>query len=289
MAKRRILAGGLILFLLIRLLPGFAGFWQKWISLPALGILAELGSRLPFVLLEWGGMACGGLLAWSLARRRFPKRLLALGLALIIVCIAIWYPLYFSEQPPAAALPHELATLSQSLIDELNASPPDFSVLPELPAKTARFPGWMRFFSVNGVCAFFTGEAIVSPELSPAALPFTAVHEKMHLLGVAGEGAANIAAYEACMELGGSFASSARLFALRYAMGELRRMDEALYAACMRRMNADTRLAYQNCGGSWQKPARSPFIQNFFRTLGIEIQLRDYEILAHYLAAGLRQ
>ncbi len=289
MAKRRIAAGELILFLLIRLLPGFSIFWQEAVSLPLLKVFVAVGMRLPFALLEWAAISAGIMLAWSLVCRHFLKRLLALALALLSAYLCLWYPLYFREQPVPAASSMQLALLCEQLIDELNAAPPDFSVIPPLPAKTARFPGWMRVLGISGFCSFFTGEAVVSPELHPAALPFTAVHEAMHLRGIAGEGAANIAAYEFCMERGGVFAASARLWALRCGMGMLFENDQTLYADCMQRMHAGTRQLFRDCGGSYRAGSPPPVMQWIYRVLGIEIPARDYEILAPYLAAGFRE
>ena len=289
MAKRRILAGGLILFLLLRLLPGFAGFWQEWISLPMLALFRKTGDRLPFVLLEWLGIAAGVFLLAGMVRRKLLRRLASILLCLLTAYLAVWYPLYLAPQNPYAAEAKQIAALCEAIIDELNAAAPDFPEPLDPPAKTARFPGWMRFCRVNGFCSFFTGEAIVSPELPAPVMPFIAVHERMHLEGIAGEGAANIAAWNACMDLGGAYAGSARLWALRYGMGILKRTDRSLYSVCMQRMDADTWRSFRASGGSYN-PAEPSLIQRaFYRLLGIEVPAQDYEILAAYLAAGLRQ
>ena len=319
MARRRMLAGGLAFFLLIRLLPGFAVFWGKWLSLPLLELLKALGGCFPLVLLEYGMAAAGLFLLWSLFKRKLMRRLTGMVLSLAIAYLSLWYPLYFAAQPAYSAGPVQLAALCQSLIDELNASEMDFPDIADLPAKTARFPGWMEVLNISGFCSFFTGEAIVSPNLPLAALPFTAVHEQMHLQGIAGEGAANIAAWEACMELGGGYAASARLWALRYAMGELRKTDQGfknaqqnpdrsmtklrhppdqslilnqqtdrgLYNFCMQRMNSVTARAFRSAGGSYSPASPPAVLRAVCRLLGIERQVQDYEILAAYLAADL--
>ena len=289
MAKRRILAGGLTLFLLLRLLPGFAGFWQEGISLPLLGMLREMGRHIPFVLLEVLGIAAGIFLFFSLLRRRFLRNIARMMLGLFIAYLALWYPLYFTAEVKYTAQAAQIAGLCEAFIDIFNASAPDFDKQPELPAKTACFPGWMRLFRVDGFCSFFTGEAIVSPGLHPGVLPFIAMHERMHLEGVAGEGAANIAAWNSCMELGGIYADSARLWALRYGMGTLKRADRDLYSACMQRMDADTWRIFQSSGGSRNTAEASFLHRAFYRLMGIEAAAQDYEILVHYLAAGLPQ
>ena len=66
-----------------------------------------------------------------------------------------------------------------------------------------------------------TGEALVDPSRSAAGLPFTAAHELAHMLGAGNEGAANVAAYAACVDYGAAAGYSARLWALKYAMGRL--------------------------------------------------------------------
>lgn len=289
MAKRRILAGGLTLFLLLRLLPGFAGFWQKWISLPLLGMLRKAGDSLPFALLEWLGITACIFLLISLLRRKLLRSLTSLMLCLLTAYLALWYPLYFAPRSTCIVEAKQIAVLCGAIIDEFNAAAPDFSALPELPAKTARFPGWMRLFKVDGFCSFFTGEAIVSPELPASVLPFVAMHERMHLEGIAGEGAANIAAWNSCMELGGIYADSARLWALRCGMGILKGTDHDLYSACMQRMDADTWRIFRESGGSRNPAEASILHQAFYRLMDIETPAQDYEILAHCLAAGLPQ
>lgn len=285
MVKRRVLAGGLILFLLLRLLPGFAAFWQEAVSLPLLQLLESIGSRVPFSILEWGALVSAVLLAAALLRRRFMKHFSALLLALVIAYLSLWYPLYFAGQPTCTANPTQVAALCEAFIDTLNASPPDFSEMPPLPAKYARFPLWMDVLGICGFCSFFTGEALVSPSLPSALLPFTALHERMHMRGIAGEGAANIAAYEACMELGGPYAASARLWALRCGMGTLYQTDHALYSRCMQRMNVKTLRLFRESGGAYLSASPSLPMQALYSLLGISTPVRDYEILVPYLAA----
>ena len=283
------IAAALALFLLLRLLPGFAGFWQEWISMPLLGLLRTIGDRIPFVLLEWLRIVAIVFLMISLFLRRFLRRLARLLLLLLTAYLSLWYPLYFVPQQAYIFEATQIAALCEELVDAFNVAAPCFSESADLPAKFARFPGWMRAFSVNGFCSFFTGEAIVSPELPGSVLPFVAMHERMHLEGVAGEGAANIAAWEACMQSGGSFADSARLWTLRCGMGILKRTDHDLYSGCMQRMNADTWRIFRESGGSYSPALPSPLAAALFRLLGIETQAQDYEILAAHLAMNMQQ
>ena len=149
----------------------------------------------------------------------------------------------------------ELEELCLRLIDELNASKLRFTggktallhaveamnaafdaELSESAVRFIRYPEWMAALDLAGFYSPWTGEALVSPNLSAAALPFTACHELAHRLGVADEGAANIAAWIACRQSGGEFADSAALWALRYAMAELRASDEIAWQRCAQEM-----------------------------------------------------
>ena len=83
----------------------------------------------------------------------------------------------------------------------------------------------------------------------PAPLvPFTAVHELTHLTGIADEGAANLAAWNRCTAAGGPFADSARLWALRYAMGQLHDADPAAWQAVQNKMKDALLRTFLDCG-----------------------------------------
>jgi len=147
----------------------------------------------------------------------------------------------------------------------------------------------MDALNISGFCSFLTGEALVAPDLPPVSLPFVAVHEAMHLEGHAGEGAANIAAWERCMNLGGSYADSARIWALRYGMGLLRREAPELYDGCLARMNENVLQHYRISGGAYAPEAPRKLLLLFYRALNLGAQMQDYEILALYLAAEFMQ
>lgn len=283
--KRKLMAGILGLFLAIRLFPAFAIFWGKQISLPLLDILERIGTCTSFVLLEWMLGAICTLLLLALLRRKLLKAISSLAIAGLLVYLAIWYPLYFLPRPTHAATPHQIAQLCSSLIDQLNASELSFPDADDLPAKFIRFPEWMNALNITGLCAFPTGEALITPELESVSRPFVAVHEYMHLQGYAGEGAANIAAWEECMAQGGVYADSARIWALRYGMGMLRRDAVDFYDAAMLRMNHETLQFYRQAGGAHSLVPHAKFLSKAYTALGIETALLDYEILASYLAA----
>lgn len=277
------------LFLMIRLIPAVSIFWAKRISLPLLGGLSAIGDSFPFALLEWMTGAVCILLAVSLLRKRLIRAICSIGLALVLGALAVWYPLYFLPQPVYTAGTQEISTLCTSLIDELNAGETGFRTPDDLPAKFIRFPAWMDMLRISGLCSFLTGEALITPELEPVSQPFVAVHERMHLRGFAGEGAANIAAWEECLFRGGAYAFSARIWALRYGMGVLRNSAPALYEENMLRMNHETLQFYRQAGGAYTPAPLPEFLRRLYAALGIEAPMQDYEILASCLAAGLAE
>ena len=280
--KRKLLAGMLGSFLMVRLFPAFSIFWAKQFSLPLLALLAGAGELLPFALLEWvlGGVCM--LLPTSFFRRRV---LSGIALAVLLACLAVWYPLYFLPQPEVSAENEAVARMCEALIDQVNAYDDAYSLPGDLPAKFIRFPQWMDALNIAGLCSFLTGEALVSPELDAASLPFVAVHESMHLRGIAGEGAANIASWEECMARGGVYAASARIWALRYGMGLLRENDHARYEACLLRMDHEALQTYREAGGAYTPATQPVFLYRLYTFLGIENVVQDYEILTPWLAA----
>ena len=107
----------------------------------------------------------------------------------------------------------------------------------------------MRAARICGLFVPLTGEAVVDADAAPSLIPFTAVHELMHLSGIADEGAANIAAWQRCMAAGGRFADSARLWALRYALGMLRQRDEAAWRQALGNMKDALARVFDEAGG----------------------------------------
>ena len=103
---------------------------------------------------------------------------------------------------------------------------------------------------------------------SAALIPFTAVHELMHLGGIADEGAANIAAWERCLAAGGPFADSARLWALRYALGQLNRADEGAWRRVRGNMKDPLMRVFQDCGGEALSRSRFVLIPGLARASG---------------------
>lgn len=284
----------------VRLWPGFAAAWSEAVSLPLLRGLSRLADPLPFALLEWGLIALAVTLfgetcfRWGrsgvkIALRRLARRICGFALAVAVLFCTLWLPLYPASSTSAcAATDAQLAASCEHLIDELNAASPNFSRAPsDLPAKVIAFPFWMRAFGITGFFSFPTGEALVTPELPDCALPFVAVHERMHARGIAGEGAANVAAWEDCMARGGLYADSARVWALKYSMDALYDADPSAYATCRAHMSESTAAHYRAIGGGARRQTVNPGAQAAFAALGVGEAAADYEILALYLASRI--
>lgn len=256
--------------------PPFAGWLLARLSVPAMRALHRLTAPVPFPVAEAAALALAALLTGSLAcaaaraalrRRATPlarwlRATRAAALFLATALALLWGPAWaapVADAPmPDAA---RLSRLCDSLIDGLNAAcgpfPDPADSLAMAPAvagmagcavKAARYPAWMALAGAWGVFVPLTGEALVDAAAPAPLIPFTAVHELTHLTGVADEGAANVAAWERCMAAGGSFADSARLWALRYAMGQLHDADPAAWQAVQNKMKDALLRTFLDCG-----------------------------------------
>ena len=302
--KKRLLRAALctlppmLLCMAVQLLPMFAERWSAWIARPMLQTIALIGGRLPFPLMEWGVLAllvalCIGFI-YRLCRRGVLhaavctlKRICLLLMALVWLLAALWYPLYFAEPPlHITATPAQLAASCRTLINELSASSLDFSVLPDdLPAKQAAFPIWMDALNLAGFSSFLTGEALISPELDDAAVPFVAVHESMHTLGHADEGRTNLAAWDACQRRGGLYADSARLWALKDSLALLRRMDSDAWSIVRGELPPEIDVLLTQLGGETAPPGNAALAA--LKLLGLAEHAQNYDILALWLAADI--
>ena len=196
-----------------------------------LGLLHRLTARVSFPILE--PLALGVIL---LPRRRW-------ALILVGMLMVLWVPRYCIPVEEYEVL-GDIEGLCIQMIEVLNQAPLVFDEpfdtagevagMPWARVKPARYPEWMRALGLAGLFCPWTGEAVADPSAPPGYLPFTCVHELMHLRGIADEGTANIEAYKACLEGGGMYADSARLWALRYGLGHL---DEEGRDRVLRRAN----------------------------------------------------
>ena len=255
-------------FPILRISPGFARWMLGSLSIPGMAILHRLTAFVPFPVAE--PLALGLILlaltglfrVWAIGSPDLLKRAMGVLSASLLAFILFWAPA-LALPVPEIPVPHaeQLSWLCARLVDQLNASPlafpgpaetltqaPRIAGEPARAAKAARLPGWMALARAWGMFIPLTGEALVDPSEPPPLVPFTAVHELMHLTGIADEGAANVAAWERCMVAGGSFADSARLWALRYAMGQLRNADPAAWQSVQNKMNGALLRTFLDCG-----------------------------------------
>lgn len=280
---------------------------EHW-TRPLLLSLHARTARIPFPVAEPLAFALALLTAAALAAallRAARQRLLAplvrwlrgVGWTALLLAAALaltWLPAMAQpvETPPVPDA-DRLEWLCGELIDALNASPlafpaPDESarLAPEAAGltggavKAARYPEWMRAAAVSGLFVPLTGEAIVDATASPALIPFTAVHELAHLQGVADEGAANILAWRRCMDAGGAFADSARLWALRYAMGLLLNADGAAWQRMRDKMKDPLAQVYRCSGGEALAHGAAGGLPRLSPARG------DYAALVGWLAGG---
>lgn len=295
---------GLALFALA--CRAFPGLLLEHVTRPLLMTLHRLTVRVPFPVSEIVTFAVGAIALFTLiaalprtiAHRQIApltRWLRGVGIAAfsIVSLLALtWLPAMLApvDVPPRPDA-GPLAWLCGELIDALNASPlafpepsealrlaPQVANLPGCAVKAARYTEWMRAAAISGLFVPPTGEALVDATAPRALIPFTAVHELMHLDGVANEGAANIAAWNRCAEAGGPFADSARLWALRYASGLLRRDDPDAWARLRGNMKDPLAQVFSQCGGEIAPTGKPMALPGFSRVRG------DYAALAYWLA-----
>ena len=291
-----------------RVSPRFARAALDGLSLPVMRALHRLTSRVPFPVVKPRALALAaihlsmllnGVIRAAALRspepmRRPLARLARTALALAGALALLWTPARAipCEQVPPVPTTDQLEWLCGELIDALNrsdlrtlppeavlASAPEVAGMPDCAVKAARWPEWMRAAGISGLFVPLTGEALIDAGAPGPLIPFTAVHELAHLSGVADEGAANIATWEKCLSAGGAFADSARLWALRYTTGLLRRADAAARHRVGAKMEGALARAFRMCGGeATPSAAHSPGFHMLSLNCG------DYAALAGYLA-----
>ena len=302
-----------ILFAMIcRLSPGFSSFWLQRVIIPLSLRLHGLTANVPFPLME---IAAAGILTalalagvWAILRTLFNRTAASIRVwirtlawsawTIAAIYLIMWYPAYWTIMPEALSTPNteQLEWLCEQLIDTLNASDLTFSdaedTLRDAAAiagddagaiKAARYPEWMRALHISGLYSPWTGEAIVDATAPEAALPFTAVHELMHLKGIADEGAANIAAWEICQTAGGNFAASANLWALKYAMEMLAPTDPGAVTRLHEKMEGALARTFRTMyGGNAGTNQANALLMGW---LGLSDAASSYPALISHLAA----
>ena len=244
----------------LRLLPAFAEWTLKYIQLPLTRAIACLTSRVPIPF--WLILAL--LCALLLIGKRTGVLAILLAAYLLLRFPAVCAP----KAEIQTALVEAIDALCENLIDALNASPLAFpdqeSALQLASDAVSDYTGEsignhavklapakiMNRLRLAGIYVPFTAEALVNPDLPVEALPFTAIHELTHRLGIADEAQANLLAFKISVSSEGALADSARLWTLRYAMARMRECDASLWKNRIRQMQPETRAAFDRMGGS---------------------------------------
>jgi len=296
---------------------GFAGLLQKYFSMPVLRALGFVfgactlpaAEILSYVLLGFGAISLMVRIALAVKQKSsgpvYPwLRGAALGLSVVVLGYAVlWYPAYFAPQARPYAIKNTSSAQMESLCRALICRIEDnaygkahFSPQQAVRAvaeetgraymrgsrvKTALCAGWLRAIGACGIFLCWTGEAVVSPELPDISLPFTACHEAAHMQGIADEAQASIAAYNACKKLGGDYALSADVWALKYAMNRLCGMDAQRFMDVSGQIPPNVRRLLAMAGGYGRQEIS---VFPLFRWIGLADFTTNYAQMAHYLA-----
>lgn len=293
-----------LIVLLCRVFPAVAQWWITCAFSPVAGALSKLSGLLEFPVAEPMFLLVAALAVYLLIRSR--RGLLLLISSVFAIYALMWVPIYFASDLYNVGIPADSMTVKavcEGLIGELNAYG-EFSMPEDLPKqalevaqlistpavieavpKFARYPEWMRSFRLAGLYVPWTFEALLSPDEGEAGIPFTAVHELMHLGGIADEGQANIAAYEACVQKGGAFGYSAKLWALKYTLGSLKDADYSAWADCVANLFNPARTHFLSINGfaSSMSSTRGHATEAFLRINGMAEKADNYGALAVYL------
>lgn len=295
----------------------FSSFWLSAIVQPVSRVLSHVSAKASFPLAEAVALvlAAVGLVRVLRALLRCFRSgaasalgnlcadLLRTGALLLAGYILLWYPAYRAAMPkPQSATATQIETLCRNLIDHLNSADLRFSdggavlrlaenavsdctgqTIAAGTAKFARYPEWMRATGIAGIYSPWTGEVIIRPGAAPSAVGFTACHELMHLLGVADEGSANIAAWKVCHRQGGELSLSADLWALRYAMTALWEADPSAWRSCAEEMSTPLQQTFAQMGGRFPPQKSSPNV--LLAAVGLNNSLDSYGALAVWLAS----
>ena len=287
-----------------RLFPALPDFWLGAVFSPVARALSRVSGAVPFPIAEPLFVLVAAAAVFLAFRSR--RGLCLLLSCVFAVCALFWAPAYFATplHPVSGAADREaLIRASAKLIDELNGygafSMPDdlaegaleVALNVDLPAKVvaapklARYPEWMKLGSLAGLYVPWTFEALVNPAAGAPGVPFTAVHELMHLGGVADEGQANILAYIACEKHGGAFAHSAKLWALKYALQALRELDAGAWTDLIVDLSDSARSDFHEINGfaigATVRKGRA--VEAFLRVNGMAEKTESYGALANYL------
>ncbi len=163
----------------------------------------------------------------------------------IALMLALWFSnaFYAPYQEKTDYTQAELTQLCESLISQTNAlytsefdkerilfDSQEVMNVRNAKAICFQYPEMMDFLNLSGVFIPFTGQAVINENECDFLLPFVCAHELSHRKGILSEGQANMHAFVRCMKSGErSFQYSASVYALKYAMNDLKNKNEADY------------------------------------------------------------
>lgn len=163
----------------------------------------------------------------------------------IILIFALWFSNTFYKPYPQKEnyMENELISLSEKLIikannlytaefdiDEILRISPSIMNVKTAKVKYSRNSSVLNDLNLSGIFIPFTGQALINSSEHAFLLPFIASHELSHRCGILDEGQANMHAYVRCLDSDiPSFQYSASVYALKYAMDELKTKNEAEY------------------------------------------------------------
>ena len=212
--------------------------------------LALIRGRALFLLtmefLSMGGVWVLFIVLLSVIFRKGIKNASVLLFSYSILMLALWFSnaFYAPYIQNTDYADNELVSLCETLINETNALYTSFGFdkeeimglapkvmeIQNAEIKYAKHPQIMDQLRLSGIFIPLTGEAIVNADEHEFLLPFISCHELSHRNGILDEGQANMHAYVKCMESKiPSFQYSASVYALKYAMNELKLKNEAEY------------------------------------------------------------
>lgn len=313
MKKRHIIPVALLIGALFtfRLFPRLSRLWSECAIIPLNMQLHRLTGRVSFPVFEIFCILAAGFVILSgirvlcafIVRRqccmliRWFRNTCILLFIPVAGYVFLWYPVYWSQDAVPSSVPtaSQLTWLCEELISGLNRSElvfpeqddiilaaQDISGIPGARIKSARYPEWMHLLHISGLFSPWTGEVIISPDTPISALPFTAVHELMHLKGIADEGTANYEAWKVCINADGIFRDSANLWILKYALEILSETKPDSIAPLLSQMDACLYRTFAAMGGRSAPPGRiAGMIPS---ALGLTRSLSSYsEVVEHIL------
>ncbi len=211
--------------------------------------LALIEGRALFLLmmefLSMGGIWICMFAFLSVFIRKGIRRGILVVFSYIALMLALWFSnaFYAPYQEKTDYTQAELTQLCESLISQTNAlytsefdkerilfEAPEVMNVRNAKAIYFQYPEMMDFLNLSGVFIPFTGQAVINQNECDFLLPFVCAHELSHRKGILNEGQANMHAFVRCVESGArSFQYSASVYALKYAMNDLKNKNGAEY------------------------------------------------------------